>query len=793
MNFKKTLVGAAFAGFYATVPQSVLAQAADLVAPDAVTDVTTITCASGSYYTGTSGGSCFGANTTYAAVYNAEALVISDSNTATNDAQNAAVASKTYNDLVAERAIIDALTAGQLFEGKTKAEIIQAATHADAVIASALTAKTTADSTAALSAKALVDSQAALTVLTDGVISADIKVAIDNYRAASAQTDLNGSNAAGTGANADTLGGALFDATAVLGVANTSTTATSNATLLFKAKEDADAAVTAAELLLASNAGTATKSTVSAVTGVTRQETFTVSSGDVIDLRDDDTQVLLTIGTTAGTDTAADLVALINSNAGLDVTATESGGTVTLTYGTTLKPEADWTAAEKLSLVTIEKGGVVVATTLTAGVVPVAAQTITYDLYLAQSQLAAATAADKLAAGEAAVATAKAAYDQGVLTAKSYDTLSDTAFDSAIAKLASVDSVLSEKITVAEAVVTQNEALAQTAEAIAAEDLADLNAANDALTDAKAAQVTAKATFDAAVAASNASPSTAASQAVVDAGAALAAANLAVANATTAVTAASDVYYGSGLSAETAIASQTGTYKDAVSARSTVTSNTAVVTGLQADALLQVALADPSNPAGVLQAELIDGTDTGGAVVTAVNANYQLTQTNAGNIATNTTNIATNTTNIATNTADIAVNTANIAVNTADIAVNKADIAVNKTDIATNKTDIATNSTNIANNTSMINSSMAEMNQMEMRLNDDIDMLKSGIASALAIAGMPTAPGEGLGFAIGTGYYDGESAVSMGLTYVDGSRSFKLGVGHAGGETSASAGMAFKF
>jgi hypothetical protein len=58
---------------------------------------------------------------------------------------------------------------------------------------------------------------------------------------------------------------------------------------------------------------------------------------------------------------------------------------------------------------------------------------------------------------------------------------------------------------------------------------------------------------------------------------------------------------------------------------------------------------------------------------------------------------------------------------------------------------------------------------------------------------MPTAPGEGMGFSIGTGYFDGESAVAMGLTFVDGNRSFKVSFGHSGSETSASAGAAFKF
>ena len=80
-----------------------------------------------------------------------------------------------------------------------------------------------------------------------------------------------------------------------------------------------------------------------------------------------------------------------------------------------------------------------------------------------------------------------------------------------------------------------------------------------------------------------------------------------------------------------------------------------------------------------------------------------------------------------------------------------------------------------------------------MQMAENNDMLKSGIASALAIAGMPTAPGEGLGFSVGTGYFDGESAIAMGLTFVEGSRSYKFSLGNSGGETSASAGAAFKF
>ena len=127
------------------------------------------------------------------------------------------------------------------------------------------------------------------------------------------------------------------------------------------------------------------------------------------------------------------------------------------------------------------------------------------------------------------------------------------------------------------------------------------------------------------------------------------------------------------------------------------------------------------------------------------------------------------------------------------MAVHEGLVTTNAGNIATNTGNIATNTGNIATKTASIADGVANLQRVEMQLNDDVDMLKSGIASALAIAGMPTAPGEGMGFSIGTGYYDGESAIAMGLTYVEGNRSYKFSLGNSGGETSASAGAAFKF
>ncbi len=78
-------------------------------------------------------------------------------------------------------------------------------------------------------------------------------------------------------------------------------------------------------------------------------------------------------------------------------------------------------------------------------------------------------------------------------------------------------------------------------------------------------------------------------------------------------------------------------------------------------------------------------------------------------------------------------------------------------------------------------------------LSANVDVLRSGVAASLAHAGMPVAPGAGWGFAVGTGHFDGESAVAAGLTFRSESSSYKLSIGNSGGETTASAGAAWNF
>jgi len=155
---------------------------------------------------------------------------------------------------------------------------------------------------------------------------------------------------------------------------------------------------------------------------------------------------------------------------------------------------------------------------------------------------------------------------------------------------------------------------------------------------------------------------------------------------------------------------------------------------------------------------------------------------NIADIATNATGIATNATGIAANVATLAVHEGLVTQNIADIATNSTNISANTATLAVHEGLVLQNIDNISMNTSSIST-----------LSDNVDVLRSGVAASLAHAGMPVAPGAGWGFAVGTGHFDGESAVAAGLTYRSKSSSYKLSIGSSGGETSASAGAAWNF
>ena len=141
--------------------------------------------------------------------------------------------------------------------------------------------------------------------------------------------------------------------------------------------------------------------------------------------------------------------------------------------------------------------------------------------------------------------------------------------------------------------------------------------------------------------------------------------------------------------------------------------------------------------------------------------------TNKADIATNKADIATNKTNIATNTGNIATNTANIATNTGNIATNTGNIATNTGNIATNTANIQTNANNIA----AINTQLADNNDSINELRGNVNLLnkdlRGGVASAIAHASVPQSTKAGaIGVGVGTGFYGGQSAVSLGVSGV---------------------------
>ena len=78
-----------------------------------------------------------------------------------------------------------------------------------------------------------------------------------------------------------------------------------------------------------------------------------------------------------------------------------------------------------------------------------------------------------------------------------------------------------------------------------------------------------------------------------------------------------------------------------------------------------------------------------------------------------------------------------------------------------------------------------------MGLQDQMEIVRAGVAASMALAGMPAINGRGI--SIGVGSFDGESAFAVGFQIQGEMASFKVGVTSAGGETGASAGVGFQF
>ena len=154
-------------------------------------------------------------------------------------------------------------------------------------------------------------------------------------------------------------------------------------------------------------------------------------------------------------------------------------------------------------------------------------------------------------------------------------------------------------------------------------------------------------------------------------------------------------------------------------------------------------------------------------------ANSTMIMTNSENIATNAGNIMANSGRIDQTEMDIMTNAGNIADNAAAIGMNSSAI----TDLGNR---VGSNESAIMRNTGMISD-----------LNDELEVVRAGVAASMALAGMPAINGRGI--SIGVGSYDGESAFAVGFQIQGEMASFKVGVTSAGGETGASAGVGFQF
>ena len=142
----------------------------------------------------------------------------------------------------------------------------------------------------------------------------------------------------------------------------------------------------------------------------------------------------------------------------------------------------------------------------------------------------------------------------------------------------------------------------------------------------------------------------------------------------------------------------------------------------------------------------------------------------------------------------IDVNETAIALNAGDILTNAGDIAMNTGRIEVNETAIASNAGDIASNATLIGSNASAIGMNETRigeLSDELDIVRSGVAASMALAGMPAINGRGI--AIGVGSFDGESAFAVGFQIQGEMASFQIGVTSSGGETGASAGVGFQF
>ena len=184
-----------------------------------------------------------------------------------------------------------------------------------------------------------------------------------------------------------------------------------------------------------------------------------------------------------------------------------------------------------------------------------------------------------------------------------------------------------------------------------------------------------------------------------------------------------------------------------------------------------------------------------------IDANEARSMANSSAIMENTNNIAENASNIMGLRTDVDSNMGRITQNEADIMTNAGHIMANDGRITANEGRITANEGNISSNADAIAANMNSIGQnasaigrnseMITGLQDQMEIVRAGVAASMALAGMPAINGRGI--SIGVGSFDGESAFAVGFQVQTEMASFKVGVTSAGGETGASAGVGFQF
>ena len=124
-------------------------------------------------------------------------------------------------------------------------------------------------------------------------------------------------------------------------------------------------------------------------------------------------------------------------------------------------------------------------------------------------------------------------------------------------------------------------------------------------------------------------------------------------------------------------------------------------------------------------------------------------------------------TKVDANKTAIDANKTAIDANKTAIDANKTAIGANKTAIGANKTAIDANTNNIA----AINTQLASNNNSINELRGNVNLLnkdlRGGVASAISHASVPQSTKAGaIGVGVGTGFYGGQSAVSLGVSGV---------------------------